>query len=202
MRRRPSRAALAASSRRGRRPACGTSRRARGARPAPGTRGPRPASSLPGSRRARRRSRPRSARRALGPDPLGPGREALVQPDVRPDSRRHRVAEPHVRDLVDHRGLAGDAPVHRARLGLERVEDVRRPVHITPPALERVRAVELGEEVDDRPLRLEPLPGQLGVGILGRHWRASAGRPRCTPAARSASSRRASRRCRWSPVAR
>src|SRR4029079_15603830 len=38
---------------------------------------------------ARGRSR---AAVALGPDPLGPGCEALVEPDIRPDLERDRVA--------------------------------------------------------------------------------------------------------------
>src|SRR5215211_1372961 len=49
-------------------------------------------------------------------DPLREGREALVEPDVGPALRCHRVAEPLVRDLVDH--------------GLD-VEDERDPARVS-----------------------------------------------------------------------
>src|ERR671910_1241501 len=103
---------------------------------------------------------------ALEPDPLGPGREALVQPHVGPALEHDGVAEPLVGDLVDDRVLGRDMPVVGLRLGLERVEDVVGPVDDAPDAVVRVWAVQLGEEVDRRLVEREPLERELGVGLL------------------------------------
>ena len=113
----------------------------------------------------------------LAPDPLRPGGEAFVQPDVGPLRQRHRVAEPHVRDLVDERGLVGHVREVRLRLRLERVADDLGAVDDRPDGVERVRAVERGVERHRlRQLREHLALRQLGVdgdvdGQPARHRR-------------------------------
>ena len=84
----------------------------------------------------------------LAPDPLRPRGEALVQPDVGPLGQRHRVAEPHVRELVHERRLVGHPVEVRLRLRLERVADDLRVVHDRADGVERVRPVDRRVEVD------------------------------------------------------
>lgn len=103
----------------------------------------------------------------LGPQELGVGGEALVQPDVTPVVDRHGVAEPLVGDLVcDDVGVGAAAEervvVGRAGLVLQRVAEVGR--HDAALGLERVRAEVLRQELGD-------LGGALdarlrGVGVL------------------------------------
>ena len=85
---------------------------------------------------------------ALGVVPLGPGREALVEPDVRPALQPDRVAEPLVRGLVDERRQVGDEGVDRAALGLQRVAEPGRVVDDRAGGVERVGAEEPRLEAD------------------------------------------------------
>jgi hypothetical protein len=99
-------------------------------------------------------------------DPLRERREALVEPDVGPDGRRHVVTEPLVGDLVDDgRGIRRPVVLH-PRLRLQRVADLGRVIDDDAAARERIRAVELREEVDDRRLRGQAVDGALG-DLLG-----------------------------------
>jgi hypothetical protein len=96
---------------------------------------------------------------------LVPRGVALVEPQVAPLVGRDAVAEPHVRELVHHRGLPDAAPavaaveprlvVERERLGLER-EAERRVDHeravgvegiTTDARLHPVEVVELGRQL-------------------------------------------------------
>src|SRR5450759_2772805 len=78
----------------------------------------------------------------LAPDPLRPRREAFVEPDVRPLRERHRIAVPHVRQLVDQGRLVGHVGEHRLSLGLERVAHPRGFVNDGPDGGERIRSVD------------------------------------------------------------
>jgi hypothetical protein len=61
----------------------------------------------------------------LAPEPRGPLREALVEPDVAPPGERDVVAEPLVRQFVGERELVGRPVELRAGGGLERVAHLR-----------------------------------------------------------------------------
>ena len=50
----------------------------------------------------------------LAPQPLGVGREALVEPDVLPAADREAVAEPLVGELVHDDAVAVDAVARRS----------------------------------------------------------------------------------------
>ena len=100
---------------------------------------------------------------ALVVDPLRPGGEALVEPDVGPRGERHRVAEPLVRDLVYDRGGRGDPAVVGLGLALQRVADLGRPVHDAARCLVGIRPVEVLEEGDHLGLGRETLEGEIGI---------------------------------------
>ena len=119
----------------------------------------------------------------LAPDPLGPGGEAFVQPDVGPLRQRHRVAEPHVRDLVHERRFVGDVREVRLRLRLERVADDLGGVDDRADGVERVRAVDRGVEVDG----LRQLREHLALRAAGgrRRRRRAARPPSSTPSGRT-----------------
>ena len=151
-RRRPRCAAPGASSRRGRRPAslnssAGSRQRRRRRGPERGVRGLR-VELLEGRLGARRR---RGARRRSTATRWRSPRSARCPAR----GKRHRVAEPLVRDLVDDRGGRGDPAVVGLGLALERVADLGRPVDDAASRAERIRRRrDRREERDD--LRLRP----------------------------------------------
>ena len=174
-------------------------RRARGSRSAPGTRGPRRRRSPPGSRTARRRTRRRGPA-AVRSEQIHSDHVAKPSLSQMSGQSSSETESPNHMCAISCTTVdsSGDVPVHGPRLGLERVEDVRRPVHHAADALERVRPVELREQLHSR--LVEPLAAPRpasGVGHLVAGTSASAGRRSCTPGRRR-STRRASRRRRWS----
>ena len=97
---------------------------------------------------------------ALGEVPLGPGREALVQPDVGPALEADRVAEPLVGGLVDDRGAVGRERVDRPRLRLQRVLEVGDVDHRAGRG-ERIGPVDVGLPADDLRQRVDRRPRLL-----------------------------------------
>ncbi|CAH0323143.1 hypothetical protein SRABI128_04988 [Microbacterium sp. Bi128] len=73
----------------------------------------------------------------FGPQPLDVRRPALVQPDVLPVGRAHRVSEPLVTEFVHHRVFVRNLRVDRPRLRLQRIVD-RVVVDNRAEGLERV----------------------------------------------------------------
>ena len=107
----------------------------------------------------------------LGPQPLGVAGESLVQPDVAPPPRRHRVAEPLVGQLV------GDEPLRRAMavavvgaedrnaLCLKGNLEVVVGDHHGVPGRQRVRAEQLDEELHHLGLAAEVV-----VEVAAQAW--------------------------------
>ena len=141
---------------------------------------------------------------ALAPQPLGVGREALVEPDVLPGGERQAVAGPLVRELVDDdrvavlRAVEEVRRVDRPRLGLEREAEALDVVDDAAGGRERVAPEDAREEREDLGLAGERARGDLAGRRRARPRRcrrSSRSRcPGCPPAGRARSSRRACRR--------
>ena len=138
----------------------------RAGRPAAGTRDPAVGGVLRRPYRSSKTNGGLVAAVTLGTDPLRPGREALVQPDVRPSASE--TESPNHWWASSCTTVAGSSapPSSSASSATRGSKSVRRPVHDSAHGIEWIGPVEVAEERDHHQLDRQAVPGERGLGVL------------------------------------